>query len=486
MVYLRTADAVTLDPARAADHASAQVLANIFEGLVRFKPGTTEIEPCLAKSWDISPDGLQWTFHLRPGVTFQDGTPCNAGAVKYSVERLLSEQVPAPSPYATFVFGPVKSVDAPDNLTVRFTLRYPYAPFLHNLAMPLAAPVVSPAAVKKYGPAFAVHPVGTGPLMFQSWQPGGEIILTANPSYWGPKPSLPGVIFRVVADRAERLKELQNGRADVAEDVSPADLPALTGRGFQILRTTGLDISYLGFFTNKAPFSDPRLREAACRAIDAAAITAALFPGQAVTATGPLPPGVLGQANSPAQYSFDLAKARQDLAGAGYPDGINITMITYSGSRLYNPAGGEKLAGALAGQLERAGFHCRIKAYPWEEYKKALYREEGDAFVYGWTGDNGDPDNFLYALLASPQISCGLNASHYRNREVDTLLLTAQRTADPVLRAKIYHDALQQIVRDAPLYFLNHSLLLTAAGRHIQGLVIQPGDIPVLSAVHRK
>jgi len=478
LIFLRPRDAITLDPARAADPPSAQVLASIFEGLVRLKPEDGGVEPCLAKSWTVSTDGLQWTFHLRPGVVFQDGTPFNARAVKFSVERAMSAGENE-SPYASFVYGVVQSVSAPDNLTVRFTLKYPYAPFLHNLAMPFAAPIVSPEAVKKYGPAFESHPVGTGPFMFQNWTPGKEIILTTNPAYWGPKPALPGVIFRVEPDAARRCALLRKGLADAALEVPPEETASLSASGCQIIRTAGLDVSYLGFYTDKRPFNDPRVRAAACRAINVTALLESLFAGRAIPAGGPLPPGILGYDSAIKQYPFDPERAKQELSAAGYPGGLTITLITYTNTRPYNPAGGEKLAAALADQLNAAGIHCRIKAYPWTEYKQALYKEEGNAFIYGWTGDNRDPDNFLYALLASPQIACGLNASRYHNREVDNLLLTAQRTDEPQLRAKIYRAAQQIIVHDAPLYFLNHSLLISATGPEVRNLSILPGGIPV-------
>ncbi|MGB9847359.1 MAG: ABC transporter substrate-binding protein, partial [Desulfotomaculales bacterium] len=289
VVYLCAQEAQTLDPSRACDYASARVTANLYEGLVKFRPGSLEIEPALAKEWEISADGLTWTFHLRPGVTFHDGTPFNAQAVKFNVDRLLNKK----DAYGQLVYGMVEAVEATDELTVRFRLKFPYAPFLNNLALFFAAPVISPEAVKKYGDGLATHPVGTGPFFLEKWEKGKEIILAANPSYWGTKPAAGRIVFRLERDSRKRAALLLNGRADVI-DASPEEIPSLSAKGCQIWRITGPDVSYLGFYTNKKPFSDAAVRQAACRAIDNERLVRELFGNMAVPASGPLPPDTLG------------------------------------------------------------------------------------------------------------------------------------------------------------------------------------------------
>jgi peptide/nickel transport system substrate-binding protein len=480
VVYLCTQEAQTLDPSRACDYASARVTANLYEGLVKFRPGSLEIEPALAKEWEISADGLTWTFHLRPGVTFHDGTPFNAQAVKFNVDRLLNKK----DAYGQLVYGMVEAVEATDELTVRFRLKFPYAPFLNNLALFFAAPVISPEAVKKYGDGLATHPVGTGPFFLEKWEKGKEIILAANPSYWGTKPAAGRIVFRLESDSRKRTALLLNGRADVI-DASPEEIPSLSAKGCQIWRITGPDVSYLGFYTNKKPFSDAAVRQAACRAIDNERLVRELFGNMAVPASGPLPPDTLGYDAAIRQPSPNLKEARRLLAGAGYPDGLPITIITYEGERPYNPAGGEALARELAGQLAGAGFQVKVFTYPWEEFKKALYRQEGDAFLYGWTADNRDPDNFLFTLFSSAQIPTGLNATRYSRQKTDTLLVTAQRTLDPTLRARLYQDVLNELRQDTPAFFINHSLFLLAASPALQNLQVYPGGVPLFQNVKK-
>ncbi|MGB9803822.1 ABC transporter substrate-binding protein [Desulfofundulus sp.] len=480
LVYLQGTEARTMDPARADDPASARVLANIYEGLVRLRTGT-EIEPCLATRWEVSRDGRQWTFYLRPNVTFQDGTPFDAQAVKFNVDRVLSQQ--SRFTYATFTFGMVRSVDVIDSLTVRFNLKYPYAPFLYNLAMPVAAPMVSPRALKQYKEDFWKHPAGTGPFIFQDWNRKNEIILLANSHYWGVKPSIPGVIFRYVPDPKERFNLLLSGRAHISEGILPQEVEFLKNKGFQVFNSPGLDISYLGFYTNKGPFRDTILRRIARQACNPGALVESLFPGRVIAARGPLPPGTLGYEQTPEPPPVNPGRARRELTASGYTPGIPITLLAYESSRPYNPAGGEKLARGLAKQLKEAGFSCSIKVYPWNEFKKALFRQEGDAFIYGWTSDNGDPDNFLYTLFSSQQIACGLNTTHYRNPQVDTLLLTAQQTPDSNLRARIYGEVLQHIQDDVPAIFLHHSLYTLVTADNVQGLIIRPQGIPYLGNV---
>ncbi|NHM25875.1 ABC transporter substrate-binding protein [Desulfofundulus sp. TPOSR] len=477
LVYLQETEARTLDPARADDLASARVLANIFEGLVRLRTGT-EIEPCLATRWEVSRDGRQWTFYLRPNVTFHDGTPFNAEAVKFNVERLLNQQ--NRYTYAAFTYGMVQSVEVIDSLTVRFNLKYPYAPFLYNLAMPVAAPMVSPRAVQQYKEEFWKHPAGTGPFIFQQWKENNEIILVANPRYWGVKPSIPGVIFRTVPDPNMRVKLLLSRSAQISEGIPPQGLAALKNKGFRVINTPGLDISYLGFYTNKGPFRDAVLRRAARQACDPQELAERLFPGQTIMARGPLPPGTLGYEQTPEPLSPEPERARRDLIAAGYTPGLQITLLAYASTRPYNPAGGERLARALGEQLERAGFSCSIRIYPWDEFKKALFRQEGDAFIYGWTSDNGDPDNFLYTLFSSAQTASGLNTTRYRNPRVDTLLITAQQTVDSSLRARLYRDVLLYIKEDVPMVFLHHSLHTLVVADNVQGVIIRPHGIPYL------
>lgn len=486
LIYIRREDCASLDPARAQDYLSAEVILNIYEGLVKFKPGTIEIEPSLANSWEVSEDGLMWTFKLRPGVFFQDGTVCNAGAVKFSFDRQLKEDANNTISYASVIFGMVSSVEAIDDLTVRFILKYPYAPFLNNLALPFSAPIVSPSAVKEYGNDFWQHPVGTGPFKVRQWKHGSEVVLNANEGYWGKKPMISEIIFRKEDNPDRRLKMLQAGKADIVEGLPSADFSALAEKGIKIQSAGGMDISYLGFYTNKKPFNTLQARKAVCQSINLEELTKTLYGSNIVPANGPLPPGVLAFQKNLKQYPYDPEQARLQLKAAGYPDGLKITLISYADSRPYNPAGGAKLASAVAEQLKKAGIQTQVITYPWEEFKQALSRQEGDAFIYGWTSDNGDPDNFLYTLFCWAQYNRSQNSTRYENQKVDTLLITAQRTSDPALRAMLYHDVQEQLLSDAPALFINHSLNIAFTRPEIENFTLQPWGISYLSSVKKQ
>jgi peptide/nickel transport system substrate-binding protein len=462
----------TLDPTAVTDERGAVILLNLFEGLVRFEPGGTGVEPCLARDWEVSGDARTWTFYLREGVTFADGTPLDAAAVKASVKRQLDPETAGP--YASFIYGPVTRVETPNRSTVVFHLRYPYAPFIRNLAM-------LPAAVIKGTPDQGL-PIGTGPFVPAAIE-SGRFTLKANPEYWNGPPRLKEITFLVIPDAGARLQALAEGRVDVAEN-SGATLPA-GHDGFLVTQTPGLDLGYLAFYTNKKPFDNPAMRRAVSLAIDQQALVNYLFPERALPAAGPLPPGTLGYHPELGGDAYDLEQARKLLDEAGYAE-EEIIIITYKDTRPYNPAGGEKLARLLQEQLAQAGIRVRIEAYPWEACKKAIHRQEGHAFVYGWVGDNGDPDNFLFNLLATAQIETGLNAARYSNLHVDMLLGRAQQVTDEAMRERLYRQAQELIVADAPWVFLNHRLETAAFHPAVKNLTLQPTGGAYLAQVYKE
>ena len=294
VIYGRSSDSITLDPAFAQDEESFAVICNIFEGLVRFKPGSTEIEPCLAESWRVLSDGREWVFNLRKDVRFHDGTPFDSQAVRFSFERQLLPKGQKAAAYAHFIFGVIEEIITPDPYTVKFILKYPYSPFLSCLAVPAAAPIVSPTAAASMGENFGTKPVGTGPFTFAGWKKGKYIILKANRDYWGKTPEINTVIFKVIRNSRIRALALITGLCDVVDGLSPADAALLEQKSFPVQKRPGLDVSYLGFYTHKEPFNSAALRRAVAMAVDREHIAGALLGGTAFPANCPLPPGVLG------------------------------------------------------------------------------------------------------------------------------------------------------------------------------------------------
>ncbi|MHB1041743.1 MAG: ABC transporter substrate-binding protein [Eubacteriales bacterium] len=479
IVYARGHDAETLDPAFLQDEDSATITANIFEGLVRFRPGTTEVLPCLAESWRVSADGREWTFYLRKNVLFHDGAPFNADAVRFNVERQMPQQREPGMTYASFVFGMVDQVIVTDPYIVKFILKYPYAPFLRNLAMPAAAPFASPAAIQAAGPDFRRKPVGTGPFTISEWQEGKKIVLKPNQTYWGGTPPPGRLIFTVIKQNRLRSLALKLGLVDIIDGIGPDEARYLEQKGVAILRRPGIDINFMGFYTDKKPFDLPEVRRAVSMAIDRESIVNVLYKGGAWPANGPLPPCLQGYSGDIRPMPYDPQGAKELLNRSGFPDGLKVTIIAYENKRPYNPSGGEKLAVAVQKDLAKAGIEANIKIYAWKEYKEVLLNEEGDAFFYGWSGDNGDPDNFLYTLFSSDQIGGGLNAFRYSNKELDLLLVQAQQETDPKLRENLYRAAVQEILRDSPCVFFNHSLIMAAASPGLKGFVLSEMPQPL-------
>ena len=328
-VFGRGSDSIRLDPAKIEDGQSAQVVEQIFESLYTYKPGNTEVEPLLADGMpEISEDGKVYTIKLKRGIQFHDGTPFNADAVKYSIERQLTGNKEE-MPYADFTFGMVESVEVKDEYTVVITLKEPVAPFLANLAMGLAAPIVSPTAEQKYGDAFSENPVGTGPFVFESWQKDQQIVLRRNPNYWNrdAMPKVEKVIFRVIKESNLRVDALLKGEIDAMDGISPVDIPRLQEQA-NLLTAPGMNISYMGFRVDRPPFNNPDLRKAVIQLIDRDALVQGLYQGAATPAQTYIPPF--------------MQRTLEELAGRTPPPGGSVGMALS-----YNPEAGKALLESL-------------------------------------------------------------------------------------------------------------------------------------------
>ncbi|MHB8125958.1 MAG: ABC transporter substrate-binding protein [Desulfitobacteriaceae bacterium] len=478
LIYAIEGVPLSFDPSEIEDQESAQVVVNVFDTLVQYHAGSTEVEPALASSWTTSSDGLEWTFKLRQGIKFHDGTLFNAQAVKYTFERLVDPEKSREMPYADFVFGMVQNIEIIDDYTVTIKLKYPYAPFLRNLAMPYSVPIISPEAVKKYGKNFASHPVGTGPFIFESWEPGRRIVLKANPDYWGGKPKLDKVIFRVVKGEDVRFNKLAQGTVDIVNGMtssSNANVFLRDENKFSVWSSSGLNLNYLGFRVDRKPFNDPKIREAVTRAINREELVTRLYKGKSIVAQGPLPPLVLGYNEDLESYSFNPEKAKQLIKEAGYVDNLSFELLSYSDQRPYNHVGGDTLAEVIKEYLSKIGIKVKITSATWQDHKNNLRLRKGDAFLYGWLGDNGDPDNFLYPLLHESQIKePGLNYSNYHNSIYNALIEKAQETTESSERIREYTLAQQILVSDPPWIFISHALNVFVTRKNVLGLSILP------------
>lgn len=486
LTYSRAADSRGLDPAYVDDGESAKVMCNIFEGLVKYKDDSTEIQPGLATSWDISSDGKTYTFHLRKNVKFHDGTPFNADAVKFSIERQLPPNATDDMPYASFTFDPtiVDKVQKVDDYTVKILLKKPYTPFLANLAMALAAPIVSPTAVKKYGTKFTENPVGTGPFKFVSWQKDQSITLEKNNDYWGSKAKVDKVVFKVTKEGSVRASELITGSADIIDGVDPNDIKKIQDSKMELFKNKGMNINYMAFNCSRAPFNNAKLREAVTQAINRDELVKYLYQGYADVANSEIPTFIPGYNPDVKPYGYDTEKAKSILSELGKSN-MKVKIITYSNARPYNTVNGQKLAEAVQNYLSKVGITAEIQVYPWTEYKDKVKQGEGDIMFYGWIGDNGDADNFL-SLLDSNQIKSSLNAAMYSNPAVDALLEKGRTLANGNERIKAYQDVQTILAKDAPWVPISSAEDLAAYSPKVKGFKLHPTGVVFLQNVDKE
>ena len=494
LVYARGGDAVSMDPAQETDGESLNVTDNIFESLLRFKPGTTEVEPWLAQSWEVSPNGLSYLFHLRHDVFFHDGTPFNADAVVFSWLRQHSKTHEAYTYARNWGYWPdmglhriVKTIEKEDADKVRVTLNEPHAPLLADLAMGFAA-IVSPTAVRKWKQDFARHPVGTGPFVFDKWIRGERIILNANSHYWRKQASLKRLVFRNIPDPAARLNAFLAKEVHVMNLPTPDQLATITKwrKDAIIHKATGLNVGYLAFNTKKPPFDALLVRQAVRYVIDKQEIINGIYAGMGTAAVNPMPPLMWGYAQALRDPPLSLQKARELLNQAGFPHGFETELYVLPVARPYMPDG-KKVGEVIQNQLAQVGIHIKLVTMEWGMYLNKTKNGDHAMVLMGWTGDNGDPDNFLHVLLSGENAKVpASNLSFYTNADVDDLLRRARTETHQHQRALLYQKIQEMIHHDVPLIPLAHSVVALPADARVQNLVIEPtgsmhfGDVSML------
>ncbi|WP_134704069.1 ABC transporter substrate-binding protein [Ammoniphilus sp. YIM 78166] len=490
LIVGRGGDSAALDPAIVTDGESIKITQQVFDTLLDYKPGTTDVEPSLAESHEMSADGLTYTFKLRQGVKFHDGTDFNAEAVVYNFNRWLAGDK---SQFYYFVsaFGTpedrvIKEVKALDGYTVQFTLNKTQAPFLRNLAMP-AFSIASPKALEEKGDNFQKEPVGTGAFIFKEWKPNDSITLEKNPNYWKQGyPKVGKVIVRSIPENSARFTALQAGELDLIEGVNPDDLAALeANKDLQKFVRPAFNVGYLGFNTKKPPFDNPKVRQALSHAVNKEALIKAFYAGLAEPAKNPMPPSLFGYNDAIQDYPYDLEKAKALLAEAGYPNGIQEELVFYAMpvARPYMPDG-KKVAEALQAEFNKIGVKTKIESPEWAVYLDDAKKGEKDhIFMLGWTGDNGDADNFLYTLLAKQTIGSN-NYSQWAHDEYSDLVAKAQGELDEAKRVELYKKAQEIFKQEAPWVPLVHSTPLLAGGANVKGYIPSPTGSESYEAVY--
>jgi peptide/nickel transport system substrate-binding protein len=491
LVMARVKDAINLDPSHATDGQSLNVDSEILEGLVRFKPGTFDVTGALAQSWSVSPDGTRWTFRLRPGMRFSDGTPVDAAAVKFDFDRWRLQHDPyhAAFSYAYWVseFGGFSDdpknpgvlrdviVDAP--LRVTFVLAQPSGTFLRNLAMQSFL-IGSPAAIKRDPFAFEQHPIGSGPYVLREWVRDDHITLDANPAYTGsgPRAAIRTVVIRDIPDQATSVLSIEKGELQMLTDVGSDDAAMLGAqRGVTIVRQPSNNLAYLAMNMEKKPFDNLLVRRAVAEAIDIPAIIRALYGPGTVPGNNWTPPGMLGENPHVKIWPHDVAVAKRLLAQAGFPHGFATTLYLPTTPRPYMPDP-QRLAEAIQADLKQAGIDVTLEPLEFGVFLAKIQNGEHPMCLIGWSGDNGDPDNFYYPLLDQDSAvkPFAQNYSFWRDPVFHRLMLAGQRSVNDTQRRAIYRQAAQLVHDQVPAIPLLHTPVPLALRTSVHGFVPSP------------
>lgn len=493
LLYGRAIDALGLDPAHESDGESFKVCDNLYETLVRFEEGGTEVEPLLATGWSLSADGLTWTFTLRDGVTFHCGAPCDARAVAYSLERQWGKRTPlhpahgVGGPYPVWGYlgldETLAGVDVVDSRTIRFRLREPCSPFLSDLACNFAA-IVCPEDAERRGEEFYRHPCGTGPFRLASWIPGASIELLRFEEYSRAAPFLDCVQFLAIPKSTDRFFRLVSGTVDVIDGIPPEDVAALEkDPNVRTIGALGMNVAYLAMNLDHEPYGSELVRRAVNAAIDVKSLVAEIYGAQGEPARGPLPPNVFGFDATLPETRFDPDLARSLLREAGYPEGFETTLWTMANPRPYMPEP-LRVAQRLQTMLAEVGIRAKIVSLEWGEYLDRVHRGHHDLALLGWQADSGDPDNFLFVHFdkTSAEPPAG-NIAFYRGERVHELLLAGRHAADPEERARVYREAQEILHHDAPWVPLAHTRELAAYRASVHGFRLHPTGRVLLSEV---
>lgn len=480
-IFGRGGDSIGLDPSLEIDGESFKVCDNIYDTLVEYKEGSTELEPGLATRWESSENGLTWIFYLRKGVTFHDGTPFNAEAVLFSLNRQHDKTHPFHKVGGSYIYwiatGLAEIVDkitAIDEFIIQIRLKTAYAPFIYTIAITPFS-IVSPTAVKKWGDKYSNNPVGTGPFKFGQWDRKDKIVLEANDNYWDGRPMLDRIIFRCIPDNSVRLIELQQGNLHAMEHPNPDDLEQIRDDTMlELISEPGMSTGYLAMNMEKPPFDNLKVRLAINHAINKAPIIEQLTQGLGIPAKNPIPPTLWSYDDTIKDYAYDPALAKQLLAEAGYPDGFQTTLWALPIPTSHIPDG-RALAEVLQSEFRNVGIQTEIVTYDLGTYLEKTKNGEHDIAMLGWGADLADPDNFFYFLLSKPAAEKPAgNMSFYRSDEMQDVLEQARMSTDRDERIALYQEAQRIFRKDVPWVPLAHARRTLVINRSVKNLKLPP------------
>jgi peptide/nickel transport system substrate-binding protein len=481
LIYAQASDPKTLDPVNTDIAEAVHVITNVFDTLVTYDDTTIELVPSLAEKWTTSDDGRVWTFTLRDGVLFHDGSKCDAAAVKLTFERLTQKKHPLlfddVRPYES-AYSMIERIDTPQPLVVEFHLKEPSAIFLTNLAM-FPASIVSPGALEKLGKKYADAPIGTGPFKVVQWNRDQQLVLQGFDQHWRGAPPLQNLIIVPVKDNTTRVQRLTRGEVHLVDSLAPQDFDAVSKNPQLVAQEmSGMNVSYLSLQCEKPPLNSRKVRQAIAHAIDKPTLIKIGFDGHAEPAVSMVPPTMWGHDKNLVDYPFDVAKAKQLLAEAAAEENfqlpLTLNLSVMSQARPYMPQP-TAIAGFLKDSLREIGIELTVSGRDVNEHFDHLMAGRHQLGLAGWTSDNSDPDNFLYQLLDPDNINeKGNNLSRFRDPKFHDLLLAGQREMDLEKRLPLYLEAQQIAVHEAPTVPLAHMQLRAAFTKQLSGFQLHP------------
>ena len=460
----------------------------LFNRLVEFDIGTTNIVPGLAVSWEVSADGLVYTFHLRKGVKFHTSAKFkpsrdfNADDVVFSYQRMADVKNPfhQTTPGATYAYfddmGMNKIVDKLEKIddhTVRFRLLHPEAAFLADLAMDFNSVQSAEYAdkMKAAGTPEVIdrEPIGTGPFQFVSYQKDAVIRYKAFDAHWAGRPKIDNLIYAITPDASVRYAKLKAGECQVMAFPKPADIALIKADpALKLFSKEGLNVGYIAFNVEKKPFDSKLVRQALSMAVDKQTILKVVYQGAGQPAKNLIPPMLWSYNDKVKDYAYDPKKAKELMTKAGYPDGVDIDLWYLPVTRPYNPDG-KRMAELIQADWAKIGVKTKLVTFEWGEYRKRSKSGEQAAMMFGWSGDNGDPDNFFGPLLGCDAVNGGGNVARWCNKDFEAQLQKAKLTSKQSERAKFYERAQVIAHEEAPLLEIAHSVRFTPVRKEVIG-----------------
>jgi len=471
LIIVVQSDVVSLDPHGSNDSPSSNVRTKIYDNLIYFDEDM-ELQAGLATDWELVNE-TTWEFTLREGVTFHDGTPFTADAVKANLDRIVDPELAS---QRAFLFSMLDEVVVVDDYTVQISTEFPFVPILSHLAHD-AAGIASPVALEEAG-YDETEPVGTGPYMLRSWEPGNELVLERNEDFWGPAPNPDTVTFRVVPEESTRMALVERGDAHISEILQPATMgrvEASDNMNLELFDT--LSLNYIGFNTDKEPYDDARVRRAITMAINIQEMIDGIVEGAGTRAIGPISEAVVGFHPGLDPLPYDPEMAAELLADAGYEDGFSTTLWTND-----NPTR-IAIAEIVQNNLAPLNIDVEIEVLEWGAYLDQTAEGLHDMFILGWVTVTGDADYGMYALLHSSNVGAAGNRAFYRDDEVDDYLDRGRREADPQERVELYHDVQEILIDDAPMVNLYHPQWMIAVGSNVSGYSHHPDNAMLINDV---